>query len=943
MRVNKLILFCSASLIGLSVMAQPALAQDPPPAGAPQPVDSQEPDPDAAPQATEPAADLGLVVVTGIRSAIQSSQSIRRNSDQIVDAIVAEDIGKLPDITASASLARVPGVQVTRAAGEAADVQVRGLPDLSTTYNGREIFTAENRSVALQDFPAGGVAALEVYKSSTANLIEGGIAGQINVRSRRPFDFEEGFTTFASIGNTYFEQADTFALNANLLLSGRWETGAGEFGILINGSIVETDFLDSTRENAFFIRDATIDGQRAFFPDTQAVFFGQAERERPSVNGAIQWRPTQDLTITIDGLFQGYRGDDFNRYRRFNLFGDPTFSNLVLAEDGQSARSLTYDNAPLPFGFSEFLDTSTDTYQLGGNVTWSNDRLRISADLAYTDSTFELDQTNIDSLLLNVGPVHAVFDTEEDEGGPTFDVGAYEIFNPANYRFDGLFERRLIAEGDDIQARFDVDYDLGLGPLSELAFGVRYADREASREQGGRFTYQGFRDLRFNSPGLPFGYEVSDPGFAFDDIIDFRSTLTPNRADIHNNIEQIRAFVGAPTTPPDFEPPASFQAEESNLAGYAQVRYEFDVGFPIDGMVGLRVVNTDTSVTGTSRDIRPVTPGGPDVVTLVPVTRGGDRTDYLPNVSARLKFTDELQARLAYTETRTLPRFDQLNPSATIDPPASCQTNSDPSDDENCFRTGGGGNPNLRPLTSENYDLTLEYYFARAGSATLSLFRRNVNGFIANSTVTFDDPEFGQLRFNAPDNGGDGRLQGAEFAVTAFADFDWVPEWARPFGVQANYTYIDAAAELAPSLVNFDPDGGGPLNVINLLPGDQPIPGVSEHAYNLIGFYETPTFSARLAYNHRSEYVESFLRQPDPLPAGGRADRIAPVVQEERGILDLSLSVTPTEMFTVYLDATNLTGEPISTFRTWNDEGGTFSRARKYVERTVSIGVRTRF
>lgn len=942
MRVNKMIL-CSASLFVLTLTAQPAFAQPS------QPVpETEEPNPDPAPEdqtlETEPLVEEGgEIVVTGIRRSIQSSQSIRRNSDQIVDAIVAEDIGKLPDLTASASLARITGVQVTRAAGEAADVQVRGLPDLSTTYNGREIFTAENRGVALQDFPAGGVAALEVYKSSTANLIEGGIAGQINVRSRRPFDFDDGITIFGSAGNTYFEQADQFGMNGNLLFSGRWETGAGEFGILLNGSYVETNFLDSTRENAFFIRDATIGGVRTFFPDTQAVFFGQAERYRPSVNGAIQWRPSPELTITLDGLFQGYRSNDYNRFRRFNLFGNPTFSNLVQGADGRSATSLTYSNAPDPFGFSEFADVSTDTYQFAGNIAWQSERLRLSADVAYTDSTFMRDQTNVDSILLGVGAVNAVFDSPNGTGGPTFDIGSYNILNAANYRFDGLFEFRSVAKGDDIQGRFDLDYDVGLGPVSNISAGVRYSDRQASRQQGGRFTFQGFRDLRFNNPALPFVIDVTDPGFGFDDVIGIRSVLSPNRDALRDNITAIRAFVGAPTTPPDFEPPASFEAEERSIAGYAQVKYEFDLGFPIDGVIGVRVVNSETSVTGTSRDIRPLVPGGPAVVTLVPVTRDSERTDYLPNISARLRFTDELQMRLAYTETRTLPRFDQLNPSATIDPPPSCQTNTDPSDDANCFRTGGGGNPNLRPLTSENYDLTLEYYFARAGSATLSLFRRDVNGFIANATVAFDDPEFGRLQFNAPDNGGDGKLQGVEAAVTAFADFEWLPEWMRGFGIQANYTYIDAAAELAPSLVNFDPDGGGPLPIMNLLPGAQPIPGVSEHSFNLVGIYESSIFGARLAYNQRSEYTEFYLRQPDPLPAGGRRDRVAPVMQESRGILDLSLSITPDEQFTFYFDATNLTGEPISTFRTWNDEGGVFSRARKYVERTYSIGARVRF
>src|SRR3954468_6891640 len=148
--------------------------------------------PTSAAAANAPAADTGnAIVVTGLRRSLQSARNIKRNSPQVVDAIVAEDIGKLPDITVSDTAARIPGVQVEREHGEAGRVLIRGLDNTyyTTTYDGRELFTAEARSVALQDFPAGAVAAIEAFKTSTANLIEPGISGLVNVRSRRPFDF----------------------------------------------------------------------------------------------------------------------------------------------------------------------------------------------------------------------------------------------------------------------------------------------------------------------------------------------------------------------------------------------------------------------------------------------------------------------------------------------------------------------------------------------------------------------------------------------------------------------------------------------------------------------------------------------------------------------------------------------------------------------------------
>ncbi|MFY0529689.1 TonB-dependent receptor plug domain-containing protein [Archangium gephyra] len=189
MRLKRVVL----GSLSIAMLTPAALAQTPEtapnnPGAAPQP----RTDADAA--AAEPNPDeeyVEEIVVVGLQRSMQKAQSVKRNSDQIVDTVVAQDIGKLPDVTVSETAARIPGVQVARERGEAAgQVLVRGLPDVTTTYNGREIFTAETRSVALADFPSGGIASLDVYKTTTADQLEGGLAGLIDVRSRRPFDFE---------------------------------------------------------------------------------------------------------------------------------------------------------------------------------------------------------------------------------------------------------------------------------------------------------------------------------------------------------------------------------------------------------------------------------------------------------------------------------------------------------------------------------------------------------------------------------------------------------------------------------------------------------------------------------------------------------------------------------------------------------------------------------
>ena len=252
-RVSSLLVTTSILVMGA---ASPALAKAQP-VTPPDPNATAQQNPATPTQNADAPAD-NSIVVTGLRRSMQSARNIKRNSDQVVDAVVAEDIGKLPDITVSDTAARIPGIQVERAGGEANRVLLRGLDNVyyTTTYNSRELFTAETRSVALQDFPAGAVAAIEAFKTSTANLIEPGIAGLVNVRSRRPFDFK-GFELSGSVWALRPNQSRDVSVNGNLLLSDRWETGnGGEFGALINFSYTRMHYKDSIRRHGFWIAEA---------------------------------------------------------------------------------------------------------------------------------------------------------------------------------------------------------------------------------------------------------------------------------------------------------------------------------------------------------------------------------------------------------------------------------------------------------------------------------------------------------------------------------------------------------------------------------------------------------------------------------------------------------------------------------------------------------------
>jgi TonB-dependent receptor len=913
MRLKSMILASTSFLILAG--AAPAFAQT---EETPAAQDAATVAPDAATQEED------AIVVTGLRRSLETSQRIKRESDGIVDAIVAEDIGKLPDTFASSALQRVAGVAVTRGGGESAGVTVRGLPNLTTTYNGREIFTAEGRYVQIQDFPAGTVAALEVYKSGLAPQIEGGIAGAVNVRGRKPFDFD-GFELSGSLNYVHSEQAQREAPNGNLLVSNRWDTGIGEMGLLVNVSYVGIQFLDSTREQSLVI--GTTDANNApgvqaglRFPDAQGNFLGYGNRWRPSANAAFQWKPTPELEIYADGLFQGFRSKDYNRWMFIPIFGGITLSNVTTIPGTNQISTATVSGAVRPDGYTGSFNGKTDTYQGGGGVIWTRDRLRISADVAYTDSQYTADLVNIDYAMASSPVRNVQFDAAHD-GGPTQTFLNFNIGDPANYISRGLYQEKLVVNGKDWQARTDLSYDLDMGFLKRLEVGLRYANRKAGRDFGNLY-------INNEGAGIPMTalpgaiVETSLPGFQYNTVQPnvFYAAIT--RDSIRDNLPALRSFYGVPAGIPPFNPSENFRANEKSYAGYAQLKYGFDLGGTVvDGVVGLRAVKTKLKIDGFSRVEAPGVP-----VTNPAVTAESEYTDYLPNASARIGLTDQLQLRLAYTQTRTRPNFFDLRPNTTLfQPPILAPgdpcliTPTTPDCVERLRRGGSAGNPDLRPLTSDNYDVSLEYYFSRTGSLTAAVFRHDAAGFLA----TVADRSAPGLRIDRPVNLGQTRLQGAEVTFTSFLDIEGLPEWMKGFGVQANATYIDAKGDLQPNFAS------------TLNNEQQEFPGVSKWAYNLVALYEKPQFSARLAYNYRSKFVTAYTLEA--------FDPIAHAIKEKgRGQLDFSTSITPVPNITIAFDIVNMLGNPLQRERAYNT-GDIYTRQIIYLERSYSLGLRFRF
>jgi iron complex outermembrane receptor protein len=856
------------------------------------------------------------IVVTGIRKSLQSAQSLKKNSNQIVDAIVAEDIGKLPDIAVSETAARIPGVQVTRRGGEADTVLVRGLPDFATTYNGREIFTAEARVVALQDFPSAAIAALEVFKTSSANLVEAGLAGLVNVRSRRPFDFK-GREVDATFYELFPKQSGGRSSNGSFLVSDRWHVGGGEIGALLNASYTELNYLDSEISNTDFIADPVLNGTRVRFPDVQRLFYRSGNRKRPSVNGALQWRPSPNLEFYVEGLYQGFRNEISDRLTAVPLWGGQQYNNLTFRDGTNLLTGGTVVNPFRPDGFQGGTYNKTDTYQFAAGGSWDAGPLKLSADLARTHSKFTGSTESVDYAFAS--PQTVDFNSGSDNGGgggPEFSFRNFDATNPANYIFRGLYEEAQISSGKDWQGRLDAEYETGVDVLPKVEVGIRYSDRTAHREFGNRYASYENRGLPISQ--IPLDYEMFRSGFRGADIQPFfRSFLSPTYQSIRDNRVALRNYLlalGAPgggfgtltASDPALDPLQVYDAKEKTSAAYAQVHYQF--GDKVDGLIGIRAVRTNNKISGTSL-VAP-TGGGPSVYT--PVAVGNKYTDWLPNASMRVHLTNQIQFRLSATKTRTRPTFAQLNPSANLGaPPTNCPPAS--SDPFSCARGGGGGNPFLKPFTSRNYDASLEYYFSKSGFISADIFRRDLRGFIQYQTVRYIDPTLGPLVITGPVNTNKGRIDGFEAQASSFIDIPGLPDWAHHFGIAGNVTYLKAKVDGAPIL------------------------GVAKWTWNLDGFYENGGLSFRASYNKRGA---------SPEVVQDRGDDIYLESAHPAGRLDFSGSYAFNPHLTVFADWSNVLAKPFRQDFSSARAGApreTYTRFLRYEETILSTGVRVHF
>ncbi|NLS25357.1 hypothetical protein S2M10_03210 [Sphingomonas sp. S2M10] len=856
------------------------------------------------------------IVVTGVRESLRSAAALKRNADQIVDSVQAQDIGKLPDANTTEALQRITGVQIQRRYGEGATdfdhrtqpaITVRGLTQVQNFLDGRAVYSASGgRAFDLEGVPPELLAGIDVYKNAPANIIEGGVGGAVNLRTRKPFD-SAGQVISATIRGNYYDRVDKPGYAVSGLYSNRFQAGEGEIGVLINAVYSKSQYRqDGLLAGPF---DTVAPGSIAGAPANAQIPYGfeiyddSGDRRRLGIAGAIQWKPSDALLVTAQAQITKYW---FNRTGAY--YYDYNNRSNVRDEDGNVT---SYGTAPAPGATFTFNDEGyatsgslyPQTFETGRydqelwsasknytlNAAWSpTDRLKVNVDAQYLTSYYNADRNGHVLSLYNqsgqtalTGPNKLTVDFDLRGKYPRWDVREQGVLNnPANYTTPYVADALQRNDADSYALASDIEYAFDGAFLKKLRAGVRYADNSIDL----RGTWHGVcvtslgADPNCGAPnGTPLIPLTQNPQLAmpgpsknwFDG-----NTVTggllypafPAGDGVWAQTKALYALLGA-TTKDSFAPGDLNRQTEKTYTGWGIADYGFELGgIAFDGGVGVRVVKTKTTSVGTQFN---------NDGTSAPISVDKEYTKALPSFNLRAKLTDSFQMRFAYSKGLARPNFDQLSTNLTLNNPNQINpVTGHPS--------ASSGNPLLNPIRSDNFDVTAEWYFAPSGSLTGGLFYKKVNGFLAGGIVTgvYDGVTYD---ITTQVNSGDGTVKGAEIGYNQF--FDFLPGLLSGLGLQANYTFVDSSVT--------NPFATSGTNI----PQQVPLEKLSKHSYNIVGLYEKGPVTARVAWSWRSSYLDQ--------TTGSGANGI-PQYAKPYASLDASISVNLTQRVAVSADVVNL-------------------------------------
>ncbi|WP_304359579.1 TonB-dependent receptor [Collimonas fungivorans] len=846
---------------------------------------------DAASKADSKSADKGgieQVTISGIRGSLQKSLTQKRNADSHVEVITAEDIGKMPDKNVADSLSRVPGVTIGNAGAteggfdEADRVSMRGTsPSLTQTLiNGHNVASGDwfvldqsgtvGRSVSYTLLPSELVGSVVVHKSSQASLVEGGVAGSVDIITRKPLEFKKQFTAEATLGAVYADLPGKTDPQISALVN--WKNDANTFGILVQAFSEERHLQRQGQEILGYTQIAPGSKIALAHPDLAGVYAPNLinsalfEQQRKRTGGLIdvQFKLSNDFSFDVNAFTSEMKAANYNR--SYEFWG----AQVINAGAGQSPNpGYTVKNNTLTSAtFAPVAGTNYGVYdqisrpdesasanfvELG--TKWrASDSLTFTTKLGTSSGEGKTPTQNVAEWNVGVG-AGAGYQLNGTGTAANWNLGATNNASPAgpSTTFGWIFgDQNINVKDKENWAQADGEYSADWGTLKTVQFGLRYNDHKRSSEG---VIGQGPTAAAQDPANFPQGYQNFPGNFGSGLGSGFPTNVwyySPGQLAAYN------AFTNRdPVTREDWN--SEFSVKEKNTAGYLQANLEGDRW---SGNVGLRVVQTKESVI--SNVAAPATaPGAITTSAFGPFVRQHDDNSYvdvLPSMNLKFDLSKDVVARFAASKTMTRPDYSALAGQVALSPPAQFGS----------IGSGTGGNPDLKPITSNNFDASLEWYFAPRSLVSASIFNMNLTSYVGLGTVTRsyvtstpDHPAnyMADYQLTVPINTS-GTVNGIELAYEM--------PLGKNFGFATNATFINA----------YDSTNG-------------PLVGASKRTANLTAYYEDERFNARISYNYRSSFYSGL-------------DRSTAFYQAGVGTLAMSLGYKYSEQLSFTLDAQNL-------------------------------------
>ena len=944
--------FAVLALAATAVHAEEAtVATNPAPGGAPQAAaDTGGAKADAANDAST------VVVVRGVKASLTKSLANKRQANQVVESVVAEDIGKLPDNNIVEALQRVTGVQVTdRGTGEVGTLTIRGLPDVETTWNGRNIFTADGRAEALQDIPSTLVRQIDVYKTRDAGQLETGIAGQVDVSTLRPFDFK-GPEVSVAFRDVNLKPADTWNPAWSVLLSDRWTTGIGDVGALVNiadtktkyreesvtpGALVPFSSADPTKDMPGYTplqrifsgwpagtnsgmseaANATFDflgngTQYPYYLSRDAIFQADTlgNRDRPSGNVALQWKPNDSSVYTFEFLYDGYRNTTFNQllFSFVDWWGDlgANPAGTITTYPGTNILHTRSVGAVYGFNSGDLTTNTTDSYVYALNGKWDfGDKLHLTGDLSYQNSVFHSEFTaqRIDRV---ANQINVNFNT--GNGVPSFHFDNDALLDQAaTWNVAQFYDNANRNTGSAGTAQLDGHYDADWSIIKKITFGARFDDRKVADYE---YTQSDDAGLGQNLGTFGSQYYFTNSNFfqGYGNVP--TSWMSANGYAIRQNIDTWRAMYHA--VDPAFRTTAQlylhkdFDIDEKTSSAYVMADTDNEVfGRRLRTNFGLRYVNVQDDMTFYNWD-------NVNWVYTSQQTQNVSIGKVLPSFTLRYDATSQLVLRFNYGETLRRPNFTDLNPVNNLTGDLT----------QVGYGSGSSGNPNLKATTSKNMDLTAEWYFQKDSAIYGTLFDRKIDGLVVplvvEKTIANTGLNTSTFVVTEPVNASDGKLDGVELGVIYFPK--GLPSLLDGLGFQGSLTSLSSSQNIP------DTDTTGKI----IAEERTGFFDVSKLSYNATLAYDKGPVGARLSYVWRSAFLDRDEARLFANPIG--------IWRRPEKDLDFQFTYRVNDRMSFDIDGVNLTKEKQQEYYHFGSNGNqnVSNFGTVAIDRQISVGFR---